>query len=88
MQTEKAIINRLMNLKKLYAEHKSYPASFRVLGFPILHLDNKEELKGRIKELQELIGIEMQLTKEEELIPKPEEAKDLSVSEDNKKEVS
>jgi len=57
LQNCKAFENRLVNLTKLLDENKDYPIKLRMLGFPPLEIKTKEELQGRIKELEDLLRL-------------------------------
>jgi len=62
-----AFFKRLESLKILEENDKlEYPCQFIMFGFPALKIDSKEELKGRIKEIQDVLNIEAY--KEEEMV--------------------
>lgn len=63
----KAFSNRLESFKNLEENDKlEYPCKFMIFGFPTLEINSKEELKGRIKEIQDVLNIEAY--KEEEMV--------------------
>ena len=51
------ISERLKNLVELYDTTNKYPFQIRMLGFTILKVKSKEELKGRIKELMDILKV-------------------------------
>lgn len=50
-----ALINRLKTLKALYDKQEQYPVMFRMVGFTNLVLYSKQDLLGRIHELEEIL---------------------------------
>jgi len=67
-----ALHKRLISLKNLAAsdskEHfpqandkeLSFPMELRILGFPKFNCESREELQGRIKELEDLLCLELE----------------------------
>ena len=51
----KALKNRLRNLKDLKTRNVKYPCVPHMLDFPILKINNLDELNGRIDELEEIL---------------------------------
>lgn len=56
------IKNRLINMLMLYNQYKDsdFPKSFVMLGFGNLNIQSKEELRIRIKELSEILKIDLE----------------------------
>ena len=46
---------RLAGFKQILEEDTTYPIQLVVLDFPIIQVESEFDLKGRIKELQEII---------------------------------
>ena len=54
IRKNKALENRLKALAQKYGEG-DYRFTLRMFGFPIVRVQNKEELKGRMKELADIL---------------------------------
>lgn len=62
----KDLRNKLDNMVQLYSNlDQKYPATFRMLGFPHLELDSREELKYRINELCQILGLKIEKESDE-----------------------
>ena len=61
MITCEAFEKRLINLKQIEENDKIiYPINFIMFGFPKLEIQSKEELSGRIKELEDIMNIKVE----------------------------
>ena len=55
-----ALSNRLINLKRIEDNpYTTYPFELVMMGFPALKVFSKEELLGRIKELEDLMSVKL-----------------------------
>jgi len=54
---EKVLETRLASLIELSNNTKEYPIKVRMLGFPLLIVQNREEIMARIKELSEILNV-------------------------------
>lgn len=75
---------RLESLKQLSQTMKEYPFRARILGFPLLVIDTKEELIGRIKELEDILNIYLIKEQKEDFYKYNKYNKDNKNSKDNK----
>jgi len=66
MQTEEALKKRLRSLIELYIKDE-YPINLMILGFGMLKVDSRKKLKGRIDELAQLLGLEVDIEKIKEV---------------------
>ena len=59
LQQTEAFHKRLESLKTVWDTQIDYPFKLQILGFPIMDIQSKEELDGRIKELEDCLLIEV-----------------------------
>lgn len=54
----KVLKERLLSLKTIYNKSEIiFPVTARILGFKLLNINNKDELMGRINELEDILGV-------------------------------
>ena len=57
----KKLQNRLVSLQQIFSNpNMSYPLQLYMLGFPLLKIHSKEELDGRVKELQDILNVDLE----------------------------
>jgi len=59
LKETKVLEKRLLTLVELYDTQTYYPFSLMIIGYTPLRINSKEELIGRIKELKELLNVEV-----------------------------
>ncbi len=57
--TTEVLKNRMNNLIMLFNKKLEYPYKARVLGFPILRVESENDLKSRIRELSEILQVQV-----------------------------
>ena len=56
---KQVLINRLDSLKTIHEKNNlTYPITIMILGFKQLRCSSKEELKGRMNELKDILGVD------------------------------
>jgi hypothetical protein len=61
-----ALKSRLKTLSGLFITQKEFPFKARLFGFPLLEINDKKELGGRIQELKDiLMGVEVVFERKE-----------------------
>jgi len=57
------LLRRLNDLCLIYGdENQGYPHTYKVLDFPDMQVNNRREILNRIKELSEILGVDVELS--------------------------